>query len=100
MYSYVIVNLGPNKKQTQVRKESFRIKDDSKPSSYAEAALWQDPDIESKLDNLCQELAKCSIHQDVSGLFAVIQKNLTKATAKQASLGSKAICCHVEFTED
>jgi hypothetical protein len=95
---YVIVDLGQKEKKTRVRKESVRVEEDTKPSSYAQAALWQNPDIESKLDNLCQELAKCSIHQDANGIIAIIHSKLVEATTKQVSLGSKAAYRHVEFS--
>jgi hypothetical protein len=75
------------------------LEDGTTPASHAEAALWQNPDIESKLDNVCRELAKCSIHQDGKEMVAVIQKKLTKATAEQASLGSKGTHRRVEFNE-
>ena len=53
-------------------------------ASSAAAILWQNLDIESKLDNICQELAKYSIHQDGNGMVAIIQNKLLKATKKQA----------------
>ena len=99
---YVIVKDWHGEKETPTRvdKDSVRILEGrTRPASYAEAVLWQNPDIESKLDNICQELAKCSIHQDGNGMVAIIQKKLSEAAEKQASLGNKGTYRHVEFNE-
>jgi hypothetical protein len=53
---YVIVDLGDGAtKKTRVQKESVRKRQGS-PLNYAEAILQQCPDIEVKMDKLCQEL--------------------------------------------
>jgi hypothetical protein len=67
------------------------------PASYSEATLREHPDIEASLDKICQELAKCSIHKDASGIMAIIQGKLVEATEKQSSLGNKGLYRHVKF---
>jgi hypothetical protein len=90
-------------KRVRVRKESFQIdKDDTNIvcSGHTLATLWQNQDIKSKLDNLCQELGQCGIHQDATGIMAIIHEKLIEATERQASLGSRGTYRHVEFEVD
>jgi hypothetical protein len=98
---YVIVNLGHAEKKTRVKKESVRILEDTaRPASYAEAALSQNRDIESKLDSLCNDLAKCSIYEDTAGMIAIIKHKLHAAAERQAALGNKATFRHVDWGGD
>jgi hypothetical protein len=59
------------------------------PTSYVEAVVQQNPDIKAKLDNLCRDLAMCSIYKDQSGIMQVVRKGLEKATVEHNQLGYK-----------
>ena len=49
-------------KATKVRKTSVHLKENSKPTSYAEAVIQQHAkDIDQDFEKLCRKLAKCGI---------------------------------------
>jgi hypothetical protein len=95
---YVIIDMGHGAThEKRLSKESVKKLETETPASYAEAVMRDNPDIEAKLVELCRVLAKCDIHKDGTGIIAIIQDELTKATAKQASLGGKATYRRVTF---
>jgi hypothetical protein len=75
-------------KHTKVKKSSL-AKKHLVPSSYAEAVMQQNPDIEAKLDKLCRDLAMCSIHKDPNGIIELVRQGLQKASVEQDELGYK-----------
>jgi hypothetical protein len=95
---YVIVDMGNGVlHKTRLLKSSIVILETGPPASYSEALLRQNPDIEMQLDKLCQELAKCSVHHDGTGFFAIMQNKINEARQTQNSLGGKATYRIVHF---
>jgi hypothetical protein len=92
---YVIVDLGNGStKKTQVNMESVGKPQES-PSNYAEAILQQCPNIEVKMDKLCQEIAKCSVAIYGSAMLEFLSNKFQQATDEQTDKGSKATYRHV-----
>ena len=87
---------GHSIKHTKVNKSSVAY-GDREPTSYAEAVVQQNPDIEDKLDKLCLNLAMCKIHKDEKGIMDLVHQRLVKATEKQNKLGHKQKFREVHF---
>jgi hypothetical protein len=68
------------------------------PSSYAEAVIQQNPDIEDTLEKLCRNLAMCDIKKDGKGIMEVISNSLEQATEEQRKLGYKKRYRQVNFS--
>ncbi len=97
----MIVNLRHAEKKRRLKKESVRnLEETAPPALYAEAALSKNPEIDSKLDSLCNELAKCSIYEDTAGMIAIIKHKLHAAAERQAALENKATFRHVDWGGD
>jgi hypothetical protein len=89
-------------KRTKVNKTSVKapLEASVPPSRYAEAVFEQCPDIEDKLDSLCQDLASCHIEKDGPGIFAIIQGRLQEAIDSQESMKAKALYREIVFKKD
>jgi hypothetical protein len=85
-------------KHTKVKKSSI-AQMHGQPTSYAEAVIQQNPDIEAKLDKLCLDLAMCSIHKDGRGIMEVVRQRLESATLEHNELGYKKKFRHVDFDD-
>jgi hypothetical protein len=86
---------GRSIKHTKVKKSS--IGHDREPTSYAEAVVQQNPDIDAKLDKLCLDLAMCDIHKDEKGIMELVHQRLVKATEDHNKLGYKQKFRRVQF---
>jgi hypothetical protein len=83
-------------KHTKVKKSSI-AQMHREPTSYAEAVIQQNPDIEAKLDKLCLDLAMCDIDKDAKGIMEVIRQRLEKATVEHNLLSYKKKSRHIIF---
>jgi hypothetical protein len=90
---YVIVDMGDEKtKETIVNRESIAAPY-TQPGTFEEAALQQHPDIESMMDKLVRQLAKCNVGStdvSVQTIASTFFNKMVKARTKQVELGKKA----------
>lgn len=103
---YVIVDIGDHETiETRVKQDSIAQPHPAAPSSYEEAALQQHPDIETMMDKLVRELARCHINAEgdtpdhppqIAGIFC---RKLYEACAKQNALANKATWRFVDYEE-
>jgi hypothetical protein len=98
--TYVIVTLlDGTEKETWVKHRSVASPRGS-PTNYFEAMLQQHPDIEGLIDQLCFEIARCSLdpqHRNVDPILESIQNRLNEAMVAQTALGSRATWRVVDY---
>jgi hypothetical protein len=91
--TYVIVTLlDDTEKETWVKRRSVAAPR-GPPTNYFEATLLQHPDIEGLVEQLCFEIARCSLgpqNQNVDPIYESIHDRLNEAMFAQAALGSRA----------
>jgi hypothetical protein len=100
-YWYVIVKIDEEHEElTKARKTSVKEIGTEPPPTYEHAVLQQHPDIETLIEALAVELAKC----DVSGTSQVIQHivitKLQEARNAQDMAGNSATWRHVDWAHD
>ena len=92
--TYVIVSMvGRGEKETYVKSRSVAAPC-AATTDYAEAMLVQHPDIEGLVDQLCFEIARCNIAEnlraDPQPLHFAIHKRMLQAMTDQTNLGGRA----------
>jgi hypothetical protein len=100
-YYYVIVLLEAGKEvSTRVLKTSVSIiANEETPTNFEGALLQQHPDLETAMDKLCDELAKCGLSAASVEMPNIFMKKLSKAINAQNGLGNKAKWRHVYWRE-
>jgi hypothetical protein len=98
---YVIVALdGGEEKATKVNKKSARLLSttEEEPSSFAEACLRQNPDIDASIDKLAQLLAQCGITvASEAEMGRILSERVAQACIAQNMKGNKATWRHVNW---
>ena len=90
-----VVVLCPGRKEerkaTWVQTCQVRLETMDEPTSYAEAAIKQCPDIEKSIIEATQKIAKCDIGRDQRGFEKILTDELDKAKKWMEDKGSKAL---------
>jgi hypothetical protein len=97
---YVIVDIGGGvEHETRVHQDSIG-RPRQQPVLYADALLQQHPDIESAMEKLCRELAKCGIENNTKEVAKIISNKLCAAVVRQGQMGHKAVYRRVTYKEN
>lgn len=100
LISPVVVNLGRKhgERATYAYHTSFKEEDEIKnPSSYAEAALQQQPHLERALVTTCRIMAQCDAENNINAFKALFSKYLNDAVKGQKDKGHLANYKKIEY---
>jgi hypothetical protein len=94
----VIVNLGRKGEwETYVYTFSVELERLIAATTYAEAVIQQNPDLDCALTKVCRDFARCNIKKDLPGFTQIIKKKLEEGTKYLESKGNKALYRHIKF---
>jgi hypothetical protein len=82
----------------RVWKSSIRSR--SRPASWEEAIIDQHPDIDGKLDELANLLAKCEIGDNSQPMARIFMARMNEANQRQAAMGHRAVWRNTVFTTE
>jgi hypothetical protein len=99
---WVIIKMDEAKELTTMLRQSSvkMIVNGGVPKTYEEAVLQQHPDIESLMEKLATELAKCNLSPSSVTIHEIVEIKLREARAAQALKGNKATWHEVDFEGD
>ena len=89
-------NKPPKDEWTWLKKSSIRFKKTTL-NSYEEAALYQNPDVDIKMDQLVAMLAQFDVDPDDNKFGKIFNEKLNRAIAAQEALGYKARWRRVKY---
>jgi hypothetical protein len=95
---YVIISVREGEDlRKRIWKSSVRSR--SRPASWEEAILDQHSDIDGKMDELANLLAKCEVQDNSQPMAEIFMAKMNEANARQAAMGHRAVWRVTRYTE-